>query len=251
MKKIIAAVIVFLSVVSFSSNASALVDVDARYWFTDLDSTVKASSGSVAGTEIDFVNDLGIDEKKDFLEGRITLEFGSHKIRYSYLPMKWEGSSTLTQNITFGGQTYTASSGVDSKLKVDYHRLGYEYDIIDTLDNRLGVIFEVKYFDGKASLDSASLGLSESQAINVPIPALGVTAQASLPFLLSVAGEITGITLGKNAYLFDGEAALSIKPAPFVAISAGYRMFKMHVEHDLDKADLTVKGPFLNLRADF
>ncbi|MFQ5735270.1 MAG: hypothetical protein ACE5GY_00220 [Thermodesulfobacteriota bacterium] len=251
MKKILLAFAVFLAAVSFSSKASAVVDVDARYWFTNLSSDITASSGSIAGTNVDFVNDLGVDETKGFVEGRITLELGSHKIRYAFVPLKWDATSTLAQQVIFGGKTYTASTPVESELNVNYHRLGYEYDIIDMLDNHLGFIFELKYFDGNARLKATSLGLDENENFNVPIPTVGVSAQVSLPFLFSVGGEVTGITLGGNAYLVDGEAAFNFKPAPFVVVSGGYRLFKIHVEKDLDKGDLTVKGPFLNVRADF
>ncbi len=251
MKKILLSLVVMLMALSVGSKASALVKVDARYWFTDLSGTAQVANGSISGTNFDFVNDLGVDEKKGFPEGRITLELGGHKLRYAFLRMKWDGSNTLSQTITFNGQSYTSGAQVDSSLKIDYHRLGYEYDIINTLDNHVGVIFDVKYFDASASLDSTSLSLSESKNFNVPIPTVGVSAQVGLPFLFSVGGELTGVTLGQNVYLFDGEAAVNLKPAPFVVLSGGYRVLKLHLEKDLDKGDLTVKGPFINLRADF
>lgn len=249
MKKLVAAIIVFLASVLAGSTAHALVDVDARYWFSNLDSKVKATSGGVIGTDIDLVKDLGLDDKKGFLEGRVTLELGSHKLRYAFVPLKWDGSTTITQAITFGGQTYSASTPVDSTLKLDYHRLAYEYDIIDMLNNRLGVIFEVKYLNGAARLKSSTL--DESQNISAPFPTVGVTAQVGLPFLISAGGEVTGLYAGNNIYLFDAEAGVNVKPAPFVVISGGYRVFKLHVEKNDDRADITVSGPYVNLKADF
>ncbi|OGP15204.1 MAG: hypothetical protein A2054_05760 [Deltaproteobacteria bacterium GWA2_55_10] len=235
-------------VLGFGTKASAIVDVEARYWFSDFDDTIRVSEGSAVGTDINLVDDLGIDDE-NFVEGRITLELGSHKIRYGYMPLKWEGSNTLTSSIVFNGQTYSASTNVESELKMDYHRLGYEYDIIDTLNNKLGVIFEVKYFDVEASLKSATL--DERESFKAPIPTVGIAAQVGLPFLFSVGGEITGISLGSDAYLVDGEAMVNLKPAPFVIISGGYRVFKLHLENDDDLADITVKGPFVMLKADF
>lgn len=237
-------------VLGFSAKASAVVDVEARYWFTDFDDTIKVTEGSVAGTDINLADDLGI-ENEDFIEGRITLELGSHKIRYGYMPLKWDGSSTLSRDINFNGTTYSASTNVESELKMDYHRLGYEYDIIDSLDNKLGIILEVKYFDGEASLKAPSGGLDERKSFQAPVPTIGIAAQAGLPFLFSIGGEITGISLGSDAYLVDGEAMLNLKPAPFVVISGGYRIFKLHLENDDDLADMTVKGPFVMLKADF
>ena len=249
MKKILFAVIVFLAAASMSTDASALVNADVRYWFTDLDSDIMVSNGPTANAAIDFVNDLGVEDKKGFVEGRITLELGGHSLRYGYMPLKWDGSKNVSQEIKFGADTFTASTLVNTNLDVDYHRLGYQYNIIDTLDNHLGVIFELKYLNGEATLRSASL--EETESISLPLPAVGVSAQVGLPFLFSVGGEVTGITLGSYAYLVDAEAMVNLKPAPFVVISGGYRVLKIHAEKDLDSGDITVQGPFLNVRADF
>lgn len=247
----VAVIAVFLVVVLGGSRAWAIVDVEGRYWFTDLNATAKVSSAGVTGTDIDFADDLGIDDKKGFFDGRITLELGKHRIRYGYAPLKWSGSRTLSSSVTFNGQTYSASAGVDTDLKLDYHRLAYEYDFIDTLDNRLGVIVEAKYFSGDARLAASSLGLDEKETLRAPIPTIGVAGQVGLPFLLSVGAEVTGITLGKKAYLYDAEAGVNIKPAPFVVISGGYRIFRLHVEDSDNKGDFTLKGPYVMLRADF
>ncbi|MBE7415284.1 MAG: hypothetical protein HS130_08660 [Deltaproteobacteria bacterium] len=130
--------------------AFALVDIEGRYWFSDIDGNIRFADGGT-GTEIDLVNDLGVGDE-DFFDARITLELGSHRLRYGFMPLKWEGRNTITRNITFGDQTYSASTDVESELRIDYHRLGYQYNIIDTLDNHLGVIFELKYFDTEAQL---------------------------------------------------------------------------------------------------
>lgn len=252
MKKIfLAAVFLFATILCASSPADAILKVDARYWFTTFSDSIQISSGSVTGTDINLIDDLNIDDKRNFWEGRVTLELGSHKLRYGFMPLSWDGTKVLTQPIVFNGQTYTASTTVDTKLKADYHRLGYEYDIIDLLDNKVGVIVELKYFDTDARLSAPSIGLNESGALKVPIPTIGVTAQAGLPFLLNVGGEITGISAGSKVYLVDAEAGINFKPAPFVVISGGYRVLKFHVESSNDKIDLTLKGPFVMLRANF
>jgi len=234
-----------------SSPADAIVKVDARYWFTTFSDSLQISSGSVTGTNINLIDDLNIDDKKNFFDGRVTLELGSHKLRYGLMPLSWDGTKVLNQSIVFNGQTYTASTTVDTKLKADYHRLGYEYDFIDLLDNKVGVIVELKYFDADARLSAPSIGLNESGTLKAPIPTVGVTAQAGLPFLINVGGEITGISAGSKIYLVDAEAGINFKPAPFVVLSGGYRILKFHVESSNDKVDLTLKGPFVMLRANF
>lgn len=247
MKKTILAITIFLSAILLSSQAQALVDVEGRYWYTNLDSQIRSSSGSILGSNIDFVDDLGLEDTKGFLEGRITLELGKHKLRYAFVPMKWDGTNSLATSVIFGGQTYTGA--VNSDISVNYHRLGYEYDIIDLLSNRVGLIAELKYFDADAHLTAT--GIDETESVSAPIPTVGVVAQIGLPLLFNVTAELTGIATGSDIYLVDGEAMLNLKPAPFVVLSAGYRYFRIHLEKDNDKADLTLNGPFVSLRANF
>jgi hypothetical protein len=250
-RKFVIALLVLMTGVLMSSRASAVVDVEGRYWFSTLDSTVQVTTGSIIGTELDFIDDLGISDKENFLEGRIILEFGNHSLRYGYIPLKWDETSTLSRTVTFGGQSYTVGTSVESELKSDYHRLGYQYNVIDVMDNHLGVIFELKYFDTRASLKATSLGFDEAEAIKAPIPTVGLAAGVSLPFLFSIEGEITGISFGKDIYMYDAEAVVNLKPLPFIDLSGGYRVMKFHVEDKDDFAELTLSGPFLMLRADF
>lgn len=250
-KKLYLALIAFIGVLFLSSSASALVDIEGRYWFSNLDAKAKVSSGSVIGTDIDLVNTLGIDDKKNFFDGRLSLEWGNSRLRYGFIPLKWDGSQRLSQSVTFAGKTYTVATSVDTKLKIDYHRLGYEYDFINFLDNHLGVILEAKYFNGDVSLKDPSLGLDEKHSFKVPLPTVGISAQAGLPFLFNVGGEVTGITIGSKAYMVDGEAAVNFKPIPFFVASAGYRYFKIHLKDTNDRGDATLKGPFLMLKANF
>lgn len=245
MKKL-AALLFFVATLFTGTNAFAIVDLEGRYWLTTMDDEIKSGT---TGDTINLVDDLGVDDKENFFDVRATLELGSHRLRYGYMPLNWKGTKTISQDIVFNGQTYSALDTVNTELDIAYHRLGYEYDIIDTLDNRLGVIFEVKYFDIDASLTST--GLNETASVKAPIPTIGIAAQVGLPFLLTVGGEVTGITLGSAAWLVDAEAGVNFKPAPFVVVSGGYRLLKLHLDYDDDLADISVQGPFVMLRADF
>lgn len=251
MKKLLLAIFVVAFGVLGASRADAVVDAELRYWYSDLDSEVRSTTGGVLGTDINFVDDLGLDDQKGFVEGRITLEFGRHSLRYGYVPLQWSGTGVLSRNITFGGQTYTASTATDSEINVDYHRLGYRFDLFDMLSNRVGLIAEVKYFDADATVKAPSLGFDETESIQAPLPTVGVAAQVGLPFLINVSGEVTGITLGSDAYVFDAEAMVNFDPAPFITVSGGYRYFTFHLEKDDDKADIDLHGPFVTIKADF
>ncbi len=249
MRRLAIAFLTIASVLIFQSRAMALVSVDARYWLSELDAEVKVTENGLTGTEIDLERDLGVDTEENFLEGRITFEFGKHRVRYAFVPLSWDGSKTITKSINFAGKTYSVNTDVTTSLDVDYHRLGYEYDFVKVAGNRFGIIAELKVFDIDASLKSTAV--SESESIVVGLPTLGVAFQMGLPSVLNVSGEITGITYGGDAYFVDGEVGLNITPLPLVSISGGYRYMKLYAEVEDDKVDLQLDGPFIMVRVGF
>ncbi|MEK6539943.1 MAG: hypothetical protein AABZ21_04840 [Deltaproteobacteria bacterium] len=251
MKRMMPAAVLLAVSVFYSLPAEAIVHVEGRYWFTSLDSKVQVTEPGLTGTQIDLVDTLGVDDKKNFWEARVDLNLGSHHLRYAYMPLSWDGSKTITQSINFAGQPYSANAKVDSSLDILYQRLGYRYDIIDTLGNKLGIIIDVKVLDIEARLKSSSpTPLDKSYSVTAPVPTIGLGAQIGLPFLFTVGAEVTGIAYSGN-HLIDGEAAINFNPIPFITISGGYRIFDLKVEDGDDKVDFSLKGPFLMVNAGF
>ena len=248
MKRMMLSAVLLAVSVFYALPAEAIVHVEGRYWFTTLESNVKATDLGVIGSEINLVDTLGVDDKKNFWEARVDLNLGSHHLRYGYMPLSWDGQKTITQSINFDGKTYSASARVDSNLDITYQRLGYRYNIIDTLGNQLGIIFDIKLFDIEARLKTT--GIDESYSVTAPVPTIGLGAQIGLPFLFTVGAEVTGIAYSGN-HLIDGEAAINFNPIPFITISGGYRIFDLKVEDGDDKVDFSLKGPFLMVNAGF
>ncbi len=251
MRRLFTAIFVLAATFFISSQAYALVDIEARYWFTNLDSNVTATSGTVVGTDLNLVSDLGLDDHESFPEARITLELGNHSFRYAYLPLSWSGETVTDTTITFAGKTYPVFSAVSTDVQVDYHRFSYRYDLINKLNNRLGIIVEVKYLDGRVNLKDAAFGLDESTRLQIPIPAVGIGGQLAIPFLANIRAEITGMSLGSMAYVVDGEANVGFHPLPFINVSAGYRYLKFHVEQNDDTGSVALRGPFVTVSANF
>ncbi len=250
MKKLLMAIAVF-SVVFISRDASALLSVEGRYWFTGLSGTANISGSGIPGTGVDLVKDLGLQSNTGFPEVRVGFNIGSNRIRYDFVPLKWGGTSTLSQTFNFNGQTFSASDRTSSELRANYHRLGFEHDFIDAAGERLGAIIEVKYFDMKAAVTDLTRGMEASKTLALPIPSVGVTGRVALPFLFGVDGEVSGISLGSAAYVIDGEAGMDFKPIPYFSLTGGYRALVLHFDHNDSKANMTVKGPFAGLKAEF
>lgn len=236
-----------------SSKAEAVFEIEGRYWFSTLESEIQITDGGVLGTELDLLSDLGIDGKEDFPEVRARVGFGSHHLRYSYTSLSWDGEKTIAEalGIDFGGTNFADTTFIETSLDIDYHRLGYEYDIIDIARNRVTFIIELKYLDVEAKLDAPIAGVNESEAIDIPIPTVGIGIQAGLPALLDLSAEVTGIGMARDAYFVDAEAMINFHPAPLFVISGGYRYINLHVDDNDDQLDFVLDGPFLMVKAGF
>ncbi len=231
-----------------------ILELEGRYWIPKLKANLKLSDYNtmgveILGTDINIKDDLGIKDE-NFFSGRLILKLGNSKIRFSYLPIRYEGDKQVTQSVSFGGTTYTAGTTVKTELKADMYDLTYEYDALKTELGFLGIIIGVKYFDLYAKLEST--GFKEEGKGQAPIPVIGLAGRIYPIKYFNVSGEITGLTVGK-ASIYDAEAAININPIQYVGISGGYRIIRFSAEGDneKDKATLRLHGPFVALMVRF
>lgn len=221
---------------------------EARYWRPTLESAIVAG---VAGTSVDPVSDLGVDEEQNVFEGRAGLTFlGRHKFRIGYLPLSFDGDRTITRSFTFQGQTFNVSDRVITDLDVKILRGGYEFDFFKTPVGYLGILLEVHYFDGEARLRSSTE--DERVDFQVPIPVIGLAFRAyPITRILTVGAEVVGITAGDKGHYLDGEMSITLSPWPFVELTAGYRVIDLEGEEGNDKIDLFLHGPFASFTVRF
>lgn len=226
---------------------------EVRYWRPTLESEIVASSAGLAGTVVDPVGTLGVDEQQNALEGRAGLTFfGRHKLRIGYLPLSFNGDRTITQTFTFQGQTFTANDRVITDLDVKILRAGYEFDFFKSAVGYLGLLLEVHYFDGEARLRDITSGLDERVDFRVPVPVIGLGFRAyPVTRILSVGAELVGVYAGSKGHYLDGEASITLSPWPFVELSAGYRVIDLEGEEGDDTIDLFLHGPFASFTVRF
>jgi len=232
-----------------------ILELEGRYWIPKLSANLKLSDYNtmgveILGTDINIKNDLGIKDE-NFFSGRLILQITKrNKIRFSYLPIRYEGEKSVTQSVSFGGTTYTAGTTVKTELKADIYDLTYELDALKWDVGFIGIIVGVKYFDLYGKLEAA--GVSEEGKGQAPIPVIGLAGRIYPIKYINLSGEITGLSVGK-ASIYDAEAALNVNPIKYVGISGGYRIIRFSAEgdNDKDKATLRLHGPFIALMVRF
>jgi outer membrane protein len=196
---------------------------------------------------IDMEQDLGFDEEN----GSYLYVAVEHlvpmvpNIKLQRTAMSTDASSTLTRDITFDGQTFSANQDIRSTLDLSHTDATLYYEILDNWVS-LDVGMSIRVFDGEIAVASGDGSLQADQSISAPLPMLYGKAQFDLPF--------TGFYLGAEVnYLMvsgNGVSDILVRAAyesPFrVGAELGYRTLTFKLD-DIDDlyGELTVEGPYL------
>jgi hypothetical protein len=229
--------------------AAEVLELEGRYWFTDIKGSAKIEDDNIEGTRIDLEDDLGVDGE-GMPELRFSFGLGGSRLRFAYTHVTFEGDKTLERNVTFSGDTFPAGTRVETEFDLHYGRAGWIWtpSIIPGV-LRVGPMLELKGFLADVSLDSTAI--SESAKLPFVLPTLGAAGDFSFGDYIQVFAEVSGLPAGDYGYLVDAEAGVRVSPIPLVAVVAGYRIFSVRVGDDDDFGRMRLSGPFAGLAVRF
>ncbi len=214
------------------------VEGSAGFWSPSADMTLSSVSLGIPGTTIDFVNDLGLTNKR-FGELHLVLRPArKHKLRLQYIPITFQKDGhQISREITFNGQRYTLNTPVNWLFDWKAYRFGYEYDFISRSRGFGGIILDVKYTDVYASLQTPFQAEPEFVHPRGPVPALGGIARVYVVPNISITGELTGFTIPDSiskdlpfdGHYFDLDIYGTLNFTNNVGAQVGYRSFDVGV----------------------
>ena len=257
MRKTYLALSLLLVVLLLPASSSAF-EIGARgyYWFPSLDGNVKVDETSIIGTTIDFEKDLGVKDE-NYPAFEVFLGGGRHHLSLTYTNIDYSGRNTLTEDIIFNGETYTATSLVESSIEYKMMDFLYQYDFLN-LENvlagfSLGIVLQVKYLDGDVGLKSTTAGsnFDEKQDFTFPIPMIGLNLHIGmLADVLEARLRGTAIGYAGNT-IYELMADISWTPLPFLDIHGGYKTFVIDIDEDDVIFDYDMSGPFVAVTLSF
>jgi len=199
----------------------------------------------VRGNVVDIEDDLGIDDDDGFF-AEAALQLGRFRLFTSYQPISFSGSTVLTMDIDFNGETFVEGSRIDSDLDIDIYESGLAWFLINLDDLPVRIQFgpevAIKYIDTKIEIQDKGLGMQESESVGVPIPSLGARARIAFADYLGVVGRVGYMSYNGNS-LTDIDAQVEYSPIPLVGIYAGYRYLDMDIDEDDLLLDAEFSGP--------
>jgi hypothetical protein len=216
------------------------------YWSPTADIVIASAGFGIVGTDIDFKRDLGLTDQR-FPEFQVTLRpIRSQKLRFQYIPIKYDQSAVLNANIVFNGQSYKLGLPVNSTLDWKAYQFAYEYDFVVKNRGFVGFIAEAKYTDVTVNL--AEPGLVQFAHARAPIPALGGIARVYVVPNISITGEVTGFKLPDNinkqygAHYVDVDVYGTVNFTNNIGAQVGFRSLDVGYLVKTDTGSLTLRG---------
>jgi hypothetical protein len=225
------------------------IEASAGFWSPGADMSISSESLGIAGTTIDFKNDLGLTDHR-FGELHATLKPSRKaKLRFQYIPMSYTQSAALPRTIVFNGQRYDVGLPVTSVLDWKAYRFTYEYDFIARDRGFGGLVLDAKYTNVTARLQSPFT--DEYTHAKAPIPSIGGIVRVYPTMNISLTGELTGFSLGwlgdsvtktSQGHYVDLDLYGTVNFSRNFGAQAGYRSFDVGYVVSKDSGSFTVKG---------
>jgi len=222
------------------------IEGGADLWMPTANITVSSESLNIPGNQIDLKRDLGATDQT-FRALQLQLRpTRNHKFRLQYIPVKYESSSTTTQDLIFNGIRYRVGVPINSTFSWKTLRFGYEYDFVTKNWGFVGFIVEAKYTDVNVQLDSSFA--HEFAHARGPVPALGGVARVYVVPNISITGEFTGFKIPDsidsryNAHYVDFDLFGTVNFTNNIGVKAGFRSVDVGYLIKSDSGSFTLKG---------
>ena len=225
------------------------VELLAGMWNPTPDITISSNAFGLAGSDIDFANDLGITASR-FGDVRLRLRPGrKHRLRIDYVPIRYSAESVVERRLVFRGIAFDIGVPVTSTITWNAWRFGYEYDIVHRSRGYFGIIIEAKYTDIEASLDTA-FGREFARA-RAPIPAIGGVLRIYPIPVLGITVEVTGFRLPESinenyrGEFLDLDVYGTLNFTELLGAQIGYRSLDLSYAFEEDAGDLKLDGIYV------
>lgn len=228
------------------------IEVSAGFWFPSADMKISGESLGIPGSIIDMKSDLGLTDHglgEVHLVLRPTKKF---KVRFQYIPLKYEQVTQLPRPIVFNAQLYPAGTEVASSVDWKAYRIGMEIDFVSRDRGFAGLLIEDKHTSVDTTLSSAAA--VESYRAIFPVPAIGGIGRVYVTPNISITGEVSGINLPElvqdvKGHYVDIDIYGTVNFTNNIGAQLGYRSLDLEFLVDGSAAHFKPKGLYFGVVA--
>lgn len=229
------------------------VELAGTIWSPTPDPIVISSESlGILGTNVDFVNTLGI-EKTTFKQLKVVLRAATkHKFRFEYTPIEYDAQKVVTASFIFNGQRFDLGVPVTTNLQWKAYRFGYEWDFVYRNRGFAGLLLDLKYTDVQATLTAPTVGAAQFTSARAPIPAIGFIGRGYVAPNVSITGEFSAFKLPEKALnsedysgkYYDFDLYGTVNFNDHIGAQLGYRSIDVFYKVKFDTGTMTLKGPY-------
>jgi hypothetical protein len=249
------------------STACAQMAADSTWFFRlgaffpNIDTKARADgTGGRVGTSIDFESDLGLSDTKTLPIFDASWRFApNHRLELGFLDLSRSGSTTLTADIEWQGQTFSRSTQVRGEFDSQITSFSYLYSFYHTPATELSAGIGLFYTKLEAGISNQGpLSVNRSVTANAPLPVIALRAEQR--FSEQWRGELRYQWFGIKVGDYDGSlnvfnAAVAYYPWKNWGVEAGYNYSRYDLKVSRDawtgEAKYQFHGPVLALVATF
>jgi hypothetical protein len=226
-------------------------------FFPNIDTKARADgTGGRVGTSIDFESDLGLSSSKTLPIFDATWRVApNHRVEFGYLDLSRTGSTTLTANIEWQGETFSRSTQVRGEFDSQIIAATYLYSFYRTPATELSAGIGVFYTKLEAGISNEGpLSIDRSVTANAPLPVIALRAEQR--FAEQWKGELRYQWFGIKAGDYDGSlnvfnGAVAYYPWKNWGVEAGYNYSRYDLKVSRDawrgEAKYQFHGPVVSL----
>jgi hypothetical protein len=206
--------------------------------YAEFDSSARIS-GDRAGTDIEFEDDLGVDDTELLLRLEAIYRFTERStMQFAFLELSRDGSATIERELIFDDTVYSAGSRIDTSFDFSALQLTYTYSIWQKPNYDIGFSAGIFVLDLEMELESDQ-GQNDSDGVTSPLPVVGVRGSWQLRPQLFLRGNLEYFKISEGD--IDGQLAnfllaLEYRFSGIWGVGAGYRDVHLELE-DSDSDD--------------
>lgn len=235
----LAAAFFLLSAAAPALGQDEFVGVRLREWYARMSGTIEAEENNSGSTRLDLADDLGLGDQNWTTELQAYLRLPLvGRIYAGWWQAHDSGSETLTRTIEFAGQTFSASTQVDSEVSLDVAYLMYEFALPviplgDLLSLEVGVSGGIRGFRGHGKIEGGGLDADEEGVAG--LPTLGAHVTLRLFDLVRLEAEVLGLVFSYSDHeinYLEGFVEATVEPLPWIFAGVGYKFAMLNYDFD-------------------
>ena len=217
------------------------------------ESTTQARLGSStggAGVDVNFEDALGLEQRKWIGEVAMYWRISERwRVDLDYFDLDRSASRALATDVSWGDQTFTAGTTVNSSVQISDLRAAVGYSFFRRADKELGAGLGVHTLKFKASMDAAGIG-ARTESATAPLPIFAIYGTFALTDTWALALRTDWLSLDYDKYSGSiRSSAIDIVYQPFRNVAFGVGMHSLNLKLDVDnpsskfQARVNLQGP--------